>query len=89
MADASDNIRNRTFIFACAVARLVLELEPRPGIRVLIDQLARSATSFGANLEEGKAGSSTREFVRYVEISLREAREASYWLRVCAALTVS
>jgi len=46
----------------------------------------KSATSVGANLEEAKAGSSKREFIRYVEISLREAREAAYWLRIFAAL---
>ena len=40
----------------------------------------------GANLEEAKAGSSKREFIRYVEISLREAREAAYWLRILVAL---
>ena len=40
----------------------------------------------GANLEEAKAGSSKREFVRYTEISLREAREAGYWLRIFVAL---
>jgi four helix bundle protein len=37
-------------------------------------------------LEEAKAASSKREFVRYVEISLREAREASYWLRIFVVL---
>ena len=42
----------------------------------------------GANLEEAKAASSKREFVRYVEISLHEAREASYWLRSFVALEV-
>jgi four helix bundle protein len=48
--------------------------------------LLKSGTGVGANLEEAKAGSSRREFVRYVEISLREARESLYWLRICEAL---
>jgi len=63
-----------------------MQIEPRPGVRCVVDQLAKSATAVGANLEEAKAGSSTREFVRYVEIALREAREAAYWLRICVAL---
>ena len=46
----------------------------------------KAATSIGANLEEAKAGSSRREFVRYIEIALREAREAAYWLRICSVL---
>jgi four helix bundle protein len=86
VTDPSQDIRDRTFAFACAVAKRALQFEPRPGIRCLVDQLLRSATSVGANLEEAKAGSSKREFVRYVEIALREARESAYWLRICGAL---
>jgi four helix bundle protein len=86
MTHSSQDIRDRTFAFACDVAKLALSLPPRPGIRCLVDQLLKSATAVGANLEEAKAGSSTREFVRFVEIALREAREANYWLRICSAL---
>jgi four helix bundle protein len=84
--DSSQRIRDRSFTFGCAVARHALRLAPQPGVRCIIDQLLKAGTAVGANLEEAKAGSSKREFVRYVEISLREARETVYWLRVCAAL---
>ena len=67
-------IRDRTFAFACRVARLCLDLTARPGTRRIVEQLLKSGTAIGANLEEAKAGSSKRDFVRYVEISLREAR---------------
>jgi len=40
----------------------------------------------GANLEEAQAASSRREFARYIQISLREARETLYWLRLCQEL---
>jgi four helix bundle protein len=63
-----------------------MAIAPRPGIRSIVDQLLKSGTGVGANLEEAKAGSSRREFVRFVEIALREARESLYWLRLCAAL---
>lgn len=66
--------------------KLAVALTPRPGIRCVVDQLVKAATSIGANLEEAKAASSRREFVRYVEIALRESREAVYWLRICLAL---
>jgi four helix bundle protein len=84
--DTSQDIRDRTFRFGCDVARLSLALAPQPGVRCIIDQLLKAGTSIGANLEEAKAASSKREFVRFVEISLREGREAVYWIRVCAAL---
>jgi four helix bundle protein len=86
--DAAKDIRERAFLFGCAVARLALAVTPRPGVRSLVDQLLKAGTSVGANLEEAKAGSSRREFVRYLEIALREARESLYWLRIWAALNL-
>ena len=84
--DLSQDIRDRTFRLACDVATLVLKLDWGQRLRSIADQLLRSATSVGANLEEAKAASSKREFLRYVQISLRESREARYWLRICAEL---
>jgi four helix bundle protein len=80
--DKSQDIRDRTFRFGCDVTRLALSIEPRPGLRRLVDQLVSAGTSIGANLEEAKAGSSKREFIRYLEIALRESRETKYWLRI-------
>jgi four helix bundle protein len=84
--DLSQDIRDRTFRFGCGVARYSLGLAPRPGVRTVIDQLLRSGTGIGANLEEAKAASSKKEFIRFTEISLREARESHYWIRICLAL---
>jgi four helix bundle protein len=82
------NLRDRTFRFACDVARLALTLSTHSGMRRVVDQLLRAGTAVGANVEEAKAASSKREFVRYMEISLREARETVYWLRICLELGV-
>jgi four helix bundle protein len=84
--DLSQDIRDRTFEFACAIVSFALELEANYKLRSILDQLLRSATSVGANLEEAKAASSKRDFLRYAQISLRESREASYWLRICVEL---
>ena len=75
-------IRDRAFGFACDVIAAVGGASRAPAIQVIATQLVRSATSIGANLEEAKAASSRREFVRFAEISLREARETHYWLRI-------
>jgi four helix bundle protein len=86
---AKDNaraIRERSFKFGCEMARLALSLAPLPGVRCLVDQLLKAGTAVGANLKEAKAGSSRREFVRCIDIALREARESLYWLRICEAL---
>jgi len=63
--DRSQDIRDRTFAFACRVARLCLDLSPRPGTRGIVEQLLKSGSAIGANLEEAKAGSSKRDFVTY------------------------
>jgi len=85
-ADKARDIRERSFTFGCEMARLALSLAPRPGVRCVVDQLLKSGTAVGANLEEAKAGSSRREFVRGIDIALREARESLYWLRICTAI---
>ena len=49
---------------------------------VMSKQLLRSGTSIGANVEEVLAASSTADFVHKLNIAAKEAREASYWLRL-------
>ena len=78
--------RDRSFRYARDIAKVALGFASRSGCAPIADQLMKAGTSIGANLEEAKAGSSRREFVRYVDIALREARESVYWLRLCVAL---
>lgn len=46
----------------------------------LFDQLIRSATSIGANVVEGKAGSSKKDWKNFYVIALKSANETKYWL---------
>ena len=46
----------------------------------LFDQLVRSGTSIGANVVEGKAGSSKRDWRKFYVIALKSANETKYWL---------
>ena len=45
-------------------------------------QLFDAASSIGSNLEEAKSSYSRKEFAAKNCISLKESREAGYWLRV-------
>jgi four helix bundle protein len=47
-----------------------------------LNQLLRAGTSVGANLEESIAGQSKADFIHKNSISLKEARESGYWLRL-------
>lgn len=50
----------------------------------LSKQLLRSGTSIGANIEEGIAAFSKKEFIYKFQISYKEAFESRYWIRLLA-----
>lgn len=83
---APQEISERAFAFAVRVVKLCQALDERPGVsRTLSNQLLRSETSIGANLEESKGGQSRADFLSKNSIALKEARETFYWLRLLAA----
>ena len=45
-------------------------------------QLLRSGTSIGANVTEGERGQTKPDFNSKMNIALKEANEAYYWLRL-------
>jgi len=80
------DIYDRVFQFACRIVRLHRSLTRRRGTHtVLINQLLRSGTAVGSNLEEAKAAQSKADFIARSRIALKEARESHYWLRLIAA----
>lgn len=78
--DKPYNIRHRSFYFAKAVILFVQECRYEKVYQSLFDQLIRSASSIGANLVEGKAGSSRKDWRNYHHIGLKSANETKYWL---------
>lgn len=82
-------ISERAFEFAVRVVRLCQKLDKTPGgARTLANQLLRSATSVGANLEEAKGGQSSADYLSKVSIALKESRETHYWLRLLIATDI-
>ncbi len=82
-------IRERTFEFATRIVRLCRALEKSPGVsRTLANQLLRSGTSVGANIEEAHGSHSKPDFIAKMSIANKEARETNYWLRLLAASDV-
>jgi four helix bundle protein len=80
------DLPERTFEFAKQIVRLCRQLDGSPGApRTLANQLLRSGTSIGANVEEGQAGQSEADFVSKYSIACKEARETHYWLRLILA----
>ena len=76
-------ITERTFNFAVRVVKLCKFLERQDRVsRPLANQLLRSGTSIGANVEEAQAGQSKADFIAKMSIARKEARETHYWLRL-------
>ena len=81
-----NDLDHRTFRFACDAYDYCEELVGLGGIAPRIGyQLFDAASSVGANREEAKSAYSRREFRSKNAISLKESREASFWLRVAQA----
>jgi four helix bundle protein len=77
------DLRERLFLFACLVVRVVQFLHTRgPIARELSYQLLKSGTSAGANYEEADDGSSARDTLAKNKIVLRELKETKFRLRV-------
>ena len=80
------DLGERTFEFARRVVKLCQVLDGKPGVsRTLANQLLRSGTSIGANVEESQAAQSRADFLNKLSIACKEARETHYWLRLLAA----
>ena len=72
------DITKRSFQFAVRIVNLCRFLEKQDRVsRTLANQLLRSGTSVGANIEEAQAGQSKADFTAKMSIARKEAREPS------------
>ena len=77
------DIRDRTFDFACCVVEFCKRLSEAGGIaRLMTAQLLACSTAVPAMLEEARAAESTPDFISKSSIALKEARESHVRLRV-------
>ncbi|MFB6342348.1 four helix bundle protein [Saccharicrinis sp. FJH62] len=80
-----NDLAERLFNFAVRNILFLGNLPGEPEYNNIRYQLSKSCTSPGANYEEAQAGSSKADFIYKTEISLKEMRESSYWLRIIDA----
>src|SRR5580765_1251112 len=78
----SAELQDRTKRFALRVLGLIDRLPNTIGGRVLANQLARSATSVGANYRAACRARSRAEFASKLGIVAEEADESLYWLEL-------
>ena len=91
--DKPYDLRERLFLYACLIVRVVQFLHTRgPIATALSSQVLKSGTSAGANYEEADGGSSAKDKLAKRRIVLRELMETSFRLRVlrrCNFLTTA
>ncbi len=76
------DIKERTLKFSVLIIRLVSLLPRNAAGFAIASQIVRSGTSVGANIEEAQDAGSRKDFIHCLTISLKEARETQYWLKV-------
>ena len=81
----SNVVEEKSFQFAIRIVRLYRYLRSEKKELVLSKQLLRSGTSIGANVAEAQQAQSRADFLSKINISLKEAAEAEYWLRLLHA----
>ena len=80
------DIGERVFSFAVRVLKMTQSL-PKTYVNVaIINQIIRSVTSIGANIEEARGAHTKTDFTYNMNIAKKEARETLYWLRLIAEM---
>lgn len=81
-SDKAQDIRQRSFNFSIRIIKLVRVLPKDIAGYAISNQLIRSGTSVGANIEEAQNASTRKDFTHGLTIALKEARETEYWLKI-------
>jgi four helix bundle protein len=78
----NDQLKNRTKQFSLSILNLIEKMPNSMSTRVVINQIAKSATSVGANYRAVCRARSDKEFVAKLNIVLEEADETQFWLEI-------
>jgi four helix bundle protein len=81
-----EGLGKRLFDFATTVIEYCRKLPKGKEYDIIKTQLVKAATSAGANFEEAQGAISKPDFINKINISLKEMREANYWLRIISGI---
>lgn len=80
--ESEKDILERLLRFSVRMINLSSKLPKTPAGFAIASQIVRSGCSVGANCEEAQDAISAKEFLHSINISLKEAKETRYWLKV-------
>ena len=75
-------LKEKSFAFAIRVIKLAKFLREEKKEFIISKQIVRCGTSIGANIEEASGAQSNNDFIAKLHISLKEAKETHYWVRL-------
>ena len=75
-------IADKSFSFAKNIIMLYKSLNDKNKEYIISKQVLRSGTSIGANVIEALSGQSKKDFLAKMCISIKEADETEYWLKL-------
>lgn len=78
-------IQERTFQFGIRIIKMAKYLPKNAAGFAISNQIIRSGTSIGANICEAQDAASKADFIHCLTISLKEAGETEYWLKIIVA----
>lgn len=78
-------IQVKSFEYGVRIFNMYKWLMDNHKVYAVANQILRSGTSIGANVEEATGGFSKKEFAVKIGIAYKEARETRYWLRILYA----
>lgn len=79
------SLAERTTQFSISVLVYLKKVKLDIFSKEIINQLARSALSVGANYAEANGASSKRDFRNKIHLCKKEVMESEYWLKVLAS----
>lgn len=80
MADSPLIIKSKEF--ALQIIKVCNYIKQTKKESVLTNQLIRSGTSIGANINEANYGQSPADFISKMHIALKETAETEYWIKL-------
>lgn len=82
MGRLRSELLDRVETFSHRVLDVVGIMDEKAVSRRIVDQLAASGTSVGANLYEADEAMSRKDFIKCLAIANKEMSETRYWLRI-------
>lgn len=75
-------ILDKSFAFALSIINFCDVLEQNKRF-VISNQLLKSGTSIGSNINEAQSSESRTDFIHKMKIAAKEGEETKYWLLLC------